>query len=232
MSMPPPTSESCGPSLRERLGDPEENTRAFAAEDAGFDDRAEDIGPLFDRLRQEPSRFVRDAIVTALRRMTADGVALRAVELLTIEDAYLRSAGVTLLQSRGGDAVPWLERAYPSADADVRKFLLDTASGLPGEDAERLLLTGIGDEDVNVCIAAVEYLGERAHPALRHTFEALLLTAREPMLLAALLSALEPVGDASTWAVLDQRFKGPEGFPPFLAPQLLHLKAKWGPARP
>ncbi len=222
-------AEPCDAPLRDRLADPEERARAFAAEDAGFDDQPQDVEPLFDRLRVEPSRFVRDAIVTALCRMTMDGVAARAVELLQTEDAYLRSAGVTLLQSRRQDVILCLERAYPSADADVRKFLLDTASGITDERADRFLLLALGDEDVNVRIAAVEYLGERANPAFRGAFEALARTASEPMLISALLSALQPVGDASTWTFLDHKFMGPEGFPRFLAPQLLRLMAQWGP---
>jgi HEAT repeat protein len=217
------------PSLREKLGDADESVRAFAAEDAGFDDRGEDVATLVERLREERSRHVRQAIVAALSRMTHVAVCEHAIALLGSDDPYLRNAAVAVLQTRGEIAVERLERAYPGANAAVRKLLLDTVSGIPGERAERVLLLGLADEDVNVRIAAVEYLGERRRPDLKHHFEALARDEHVPMLLSTALAALEEVGDAASWEAVEQRQFGPEGYPPFLAPQLLRVMAKCAP---
>lgn len=217
------------PSLSQRLCADDESDRAFAAEDAGYDDHAEDIEPLVARMRAEPSRFVREAIVTALGRMTHGAACDAVLPLLESDDAFLRSAAVTVLQSHPDDAGRTLSRAWAGADQDVRKFLLDAASALRGDDVEAVLLRGLDDPDVNVRIAAVEHLGERAHPSLKVRFEALVRDAEEPMLISTALTALEAVGDASSWDVVAHRYADPTGFPSFLAPQLLRLTAKWAP---
>ncbi len=221
---------STTPSLRERLEDADESVRAFAAEDAGFDDRGEDVPALVDRLRTEASCFVRGVLVTALARMHQDGVIDQAVLLLGSGDAYLRNAGVSLLQTRGVEAAPRMRIAFVAGDADVRKLLLDAASAVPGDEAVSVLLLGKDDPDINVRIASTEYLGERARPELKGHFEALVRTEREPMLLAAALSALEEIGDAASWAVISERSAAPGGLPPFLSPQVLRILEKCGAA--
>ena len=218
-------------SLRDKLEDRDENVRAFAAEDAGFDDRADDVAPLAERLWREGSRHVREAIVTALSRMTHASVCEQALALLGADDAFLRNAGVQVLQSRGEAGVGSLRGAFESArsDADVREFLLDAASVIPGARAEAVLLAGLDDEDVNVRIAATEYLGERLRPDLKPHFEMLVKNERVPMLVSTALSALEEIGDEASWSALEARLLDPEGFPAFLAPQLLRVMAKCAP---
>lgn len=214
--------------LRERLDDPDESVRAFAVEDAGFDARAEDVPVLAGRLGLEGSRFVREAIVAALARMRHAVVIDQAIAMLASEDAFVRNAGVELLQAAGTGAVGRIEEAFGSAGADVRKLLLDAASGMAGREAEDALVLGLDDPDINVRIAAVEYLADRARPELKPRFEAIVRAEREPMLLAAALTALEAVGDAASWAVIEERSQSPDGLPSFLQPQVLRVMAKCG----
>jgi len=222
-SMTAPTS------LGDRLTDRDESTRAFAAEDAGFDDRLEDVDALMQRLPSEPSRFVREAIMTALARMTHGAVCDHALSLLSSHDAYLRNAGVGLLRSRGSGALSRIALAFTTADRDVRKMLLDATSTVPGRDAEDVLVLGLRDADVNVRIAAVEYLGERSRPDLKGQFETLVRSEREPMLVSAALTALKQVGDAASWVILEELYFGAAQMPSFVAPQVLRLMAKWAP---
>jgi len=215
-------------SLELRLADQDESVRAFAAEDAGFDNNVEAIEPLVARLRVETSRFVRDAIFTALARMTHATVVDHAVQLLESDDAFLRNEAVTLLRTRGQDAIERLIETFRQTDADVRKFLLDAVSGMPGQHPEGLLLLGLEDPDINVRIAAIEHLGTRVRPELKEQFETVLLREDDPMLLSTVLTALEEVGDAETWSIVEQRYPNPSEYLPFLAPQILRLMAKWG----
>jgi HEAT repeat protein len=217
-------------SLRERLNHSDESVRAFAAEDAGFDGRVEDVEPLVERLRRESSRHVRETIVNALSRMTHDIVVEHALALLdSRQDAFLRSSAVSLLQTRGEAVIGRLKAAYSDADGDVRKLLLDTASGISGAEAEALLLLGFRDSELNVRIAAVEYLGDRIRPDLKGHYEAIVQTETAPMMLSTALGALEQIGDARTWKVIEALDFGETGCPRYLAPQLLRVMAKCAP---
>jgi hypothetical protein len=214
--------------LADRLCDTDETARAFAAEDAGYDDRADEVDPLFDRLLVETSRIVREAIAAALCRMTQARVSERAVGLLATQDAFLRSTAVSVLQAHP-ESIALVEGVYPAANEHVRKLILDAASAVRSESSDRLLIRGLEDADLNVRIAAVEYLGERARPELKGYFERILRTEEDPMLLATALSAVDPIGDETTWATLHARYQDSSKCPPFLVPQLLQAMAKWAP---
>lgn len=216
--------------LRERLEDDDESTRAYAAEDAGHDDRPEDVAPLAERLAREPSRAVREAIVNALCRMTGEAVSAWATEMLRSDDAFVRNAGVTVLQSRGAGVFDRLAAAFLEADVDVRKFILDAAAGLRGDGVERVLALGLDDPDLNVRIAAVEHLGGRKRVELRGRFEAIVAGDDDAMMVSTALAALEETGDAGSWAVVERRFGDVSSAPAHLAPQALRVMARCAPA--
>jgi HEAT repeat protein len=216
--------------LRARLRDDDESARAFAAEDAGFDDLAVTIAPLLERLDVEPSRFVREAIVAALSRMTQSAICGQVVPLLSSEDAYLRNAGVSILQSKGDAALEVIELLLASPDTDARKLALDALSGIGSAQAAGLLVRGLGDGDVNVRIAALEYIGDRGRGEAKEAVEALFEREQEPMLLSTALAALEAIGDAATWEVIERRFARLEDVPPYLCAHWLRVLGKWGHA--
>jgi HEAT repeat protein len=91
-----------------------------------------------------------------------------------------------------------------------------------------VLKLGLADPDLNVRVAAVEYLGERGRPELKDYFEALVQCESDAMLLSAALSALEAVGDEATYEAIEARFAH-DAVPAFLAPLVLKVMAKCGP---
>jgi HEAT repeat protein len=200
----------------------------MAAEDAGYDDLVEAIVPLCERLTMESSRSMRQTIMAALHRMTHDEVIAQALSLLSNEDVFVRNSAVALLQSRGQTALSGLEKHFDSTDVDVRKLVLDALSAIGGDEAGRLLARGIGDPDLNVQIAAVEYLGERSDirqaPAIATLFE----SAQDPMLLSAAATALSLLGGIGSWQAVERRFPAFNQVPAYLVGPWLSLFACCG----
>jgi HEAT repeat protein len=215
-------------SIRERLWDKDEDVRAMAAEDAGYDDLIDAIAPLCERLPLESSRSMRQTIMTALQRMTHQEVVEQALSLLSNDDVFVRNSAVALLQSRGTAALGGLARYFGNAGADIRKLVLDSLSAIGGDEAERLLARGLEDTDINVQIAAVEYLGERG--ATRHVpaIAALFESAQDPMLLAAAAAALSVLGGHDSWQAVARRFPTFKQVPAYLVASWLNLLAAFG----
>ena len=215
-------------SIRERLWDEDEDVRAMAAEDAGYDDLVDAIAPLCERLPLEPSRSMRQTIMTALQRMTHQEAIEQALSLLSNDDVFVRNSAVALLQSRGIAALGGLAHYFGNPDADIRKLVLDSLSAIGGDEAGRLLACGLEDADINVQIAAIEYLGERGSVTHVPAIAALFESAQDPMLLAAAAAALSVLGGHDSWQAVARRFPTFEQVPAYLIGAWLNLLAAFG----
>ncbi len=201
--------------------------RAWAAEDLGCGDVGTALPALLARVRVEPSRAVREAIVTALSRLTDPAVPAGVAELLSHDDAFLRNGAVALLRARGAAAVPAIRRAFESPDPDLRKLALDILGAIETPDADALYEAGLRDRDINVRIAAIEYVGEHRRAGFRPCLEALFPDEPNPMLLAALFATLASIGTEQTWSVIAARFPTVESVPAFLRGAWLRALAQW-----
>lgn len=137
----------------------EEKTRAFAAEDIAYDGLVEGIGPLLERLQEEPSRFVREVIINSLKTMQGPELIAQVIPFLNSDDAFIRNGCIDILSRQGEDALGALRRSVSSLDKDIRKFTLDTLFQIGTESAAELIADSLNDADVNNLITAVEYLG-------------------------------------------------------------------------
>jgi len=184
----------------------DEADRSNAAEDLGYANTAEAILPLVERLAIEPSRKVRETIFLALERIEDPAALIMVAELLGSDDAFLRNQAVGLLQRKGSASVPVLLARMHDGDADVRKFVLDTAAGISSPEVEPIYDAAIRDKDTNVLIAALEYLGEQRKVRFKPTVEAIFMEAKEPMLVCAAFAALLRIGDAASWNCILWRY--------------------------
>lgn len=137
----------------------EEKTRAFAAEDIAYDGLVEGIGPLLERLQEEPSRFVREVIINSLKTMQGPELIVQVIPFLNSDDAFIRNGCIDILAGQGEDAIGALRSSLSSPDKDIRKFTLDTLFKIGTESAAELIADSLNDADVNNLITAVEYLG-------------------------------------------------------------------------
>lgn len=184
----------------------DEADRINAAEDLGYANAAEAIRPLVERLSADPSRKVRETIFLALARIDSPEVPIQVAALLDSDDAFLRNQALGLLQQKGAAAVPVLLARMDDADPDVRKFVLDTAARISSPAVEPIYEAAMQDQDINVRIAALEYLGEQRKSRFKPAVEEIFLKATEPMLVCAAFATLLQIGDAVSWQHIRRRY--------------------------
>jgi HEAT repeat protein len=146
------------PGLLATLDDNAADARRWAALDLAGEQAA--VTALADRLGREPSRPVRDAIVTALVQTGGTLVATELVKHLGSEDAAVRNAAVRGLGlvDATADLVPSL---LADRDSDVRVLCVMVLAALRDPRVPGWLLGVIEhDQDANVCGCAVDVLAE------------------------------------------------------------------------
>ena len=189
-----------------RLSSPSEAIRIFAAEDLGAEQRADSAHLLVERLAQEQSRAVQQAIFHALTAIGVEAVAGYVPSLLESEDPYVRNQAVRMVQGGGTTSVPIVRELLASSDHDIRKLAVDVLSGLRFEDAADLYAIAIGDPDMNVVITAMESIRPRQNARLADLVVQKVLEANHPMLLLAGLESLVRLQDRSAYIRFRARF--------------------------
>jgi len=203
------------------LSNPDECERIYAAEDIGLAGQGEGVGPLFERVVEERSQAVREAIFRALARISDHAVIPRAAELLSSDDSGLRNQALELLQSRGGAALPELRRLLSVDDRDLRKFAVDVLSRIEAPEIEELLEIALADNDWNVVITALENVRHCHTPALRQAVLRHALCGGHAMLVLAAMEALGRIGDAECYRRIREKFPTLETTPSlYLRPAL------------
>lgn len=204
-----------------QLSSPDECERIYAAQDIGLAGHGEGVDPLFQRVVEEPSQAVREAIFAALAQIPDPAVIPRAVELLSSDDPGIRNQALELLQSRGGAVVPELRRLLRAEDHGLRKFAVDVLGRIETPEIEELLEIALGDSDWNVVITALENVRHCHTAALRRAVLERALSGEHPMLGLAALEALARIGDAECYQRIRERFPTLEATPSlYLRPAL------------
>ncbi len=200
----------------EKLNCRDEAERIYAAEDIGYLNSADGVAALSERLGNEPSRAVREAIFQALIRIEADAAIEACIGLLDSEDPQLRNQAVDVLRHKGAAAFPYLATVMREGDKDSRKLVLDILSEVDSSGAEAIYEAALSDQDMNVVITAVENTAKTRAVQFRQQIEGLLSTASEPMLLGVCLDALGGIGDEDSLAAIRRRFPTLATVPGFL----------------
>jgi HEAT repeat protein len=200
----------------EKLNGPDESDRLYAAEDIGYLNAPEGVAALLDRVGQEPSRAVRDAIFQALTRMDGEAATEGSIVLLKSDDPQIRNQAVEVLRRKGTMAIPGLTLIMRDGDKDLRKLVLDVLIALPTTGAETIYEAALSDPDPNVVITAVENLGRTRATQFRGQVEHLLLhSGSHPMLVGACLEALGGIGNEVSLVAIRRRFPDLAAVPDF-----------------
>ncbi len=215
----------------ERLSSGDEAERTYAAEDIGYLNAAEGALALLERLRDERSAVVRDAISQALGRIDAEDAIVGTIPLFESEDPQIRNLAVSVLRHKGERSIPFLKKAMREGDRDTRKFVLDVLSGIPLSGVAEIYAAALSDEDPNVAITAVENLGNARATEFRTQIEAYLEGDGHPMLIAACLEALAAMGDESSLQKIRRRFPKLPDLPDFFLTPCLKAIAALGTKR-
>jgi HEAT repeat protein len=214
-----------------KLNCADEAERAYAAEDIGYLNAPEGVPALLDRLGEESSRAVRDAIFQALIRIDADAAIEGSILLLASEDPQIRNQAVDVLRRKGARTIPFLNTVMRDGDRDMRKLILDVLSGSQAIGAREIYAAALSDADVNVVITAVENLGRIRAGEFRSRIENLLQAGSHPMLVGACLEALVGIGEASSLETIRQCFPHLAALPDFLLASCLKAMAALGSDR-
>jgi len=200
----------------------------YAAEDIGYGNELQGIAPLVAHLRTEQSRAVKEALVSALGRMTHEEVMSQAIGLFESDDAYLRNQAVALLAQRGKAALSHLLRAMASPDPNVRKLALDVVGQIRDPETHGILEAALRDADLNIVITSVEHIGNSQCRELKGRIEDMLEVAKEPMLVTALLETLCTIGDEDSLSLALKCFAPVEQVPEFFQYSLIKLLGELG----
>jgi len=176
---------------------PEEKERYCAAMDLSSFPREKVVKCLVERLTEEKSRLVHEAIVSSLIRIGTEAVVERCAELLRSEDAYVRNSALEILQVLDHRSLVVGRRLLHDPDPEIRIFAVNVLGELKSKEAVELLRQVIDeDKDVNVVAQAVEYLGEMGS---RHEDRETVRKAAErfsdPFLSYAVETALKKMGE-------------------------------------
>lgn len=151
--------EAIPDNLAGELASDSADRRWAAARAAGADPST--VPALGEALAREKSERVREAIFSALARISTPESLDVILTCLRSDDAALRTAAMDSLRLVSRQAAPVLFGLLKDPDPDVRLLVCDLMRDLRNDNAIRALCTLIETEnEPNVCGAAVEVLAE------------------------------------------------------------------------
>ena len=117
-------------------------------------------------LRNESDSRVREAMFTSLARIGTPESADHVISFLRSDSSNLRAGALDALRIMIGGMRELLPRLLDDHDVDIRILSCELARALPGPEATTLLCTLLsGEQEANVCAAAVDVLAEVGSPA-------------------------------------------------------------------
>lgn len=194
----------------EGLNADDERDRAFAVEDIIFEAVPGGLDLLLEHLLQEKSYFVREVIVKNLSQLEDQGLVQKLLPLLRSDDAFIRNAVIDIVSVKRDEVVAYLEPLMEDRDKDVRKFALDILFQLNTEEVAPYMACFLNDEDINIVITAVEYLGKLEAREQAGAVNRVLAGAQNLLLRCTCLEALARIGDARSRQIVAELFPAPE----------------------
>ena len=117
-------------------------------------------------LRNERDSRVREAMFTSLARIGTSESADLLISFLRSDSANLRAGALDALHIMVGRMTELLPRLLGDRDVDIRILSCELARTLPGPEATTVLCTLLsGEQEANVCAAAIDVLAEVGGPA-------------------------------------------------------------------
>jgi len=178
------------------LNSEDESDRLYAAHDIALTKDQNAALHLVNRLQNETSQLVKDAIVHSLKAVSCSIAYDTLFSLFSSNDAYLRNQAVAVFGSEGNEAIPFLTSKLDHSNQEIRKLILDALFEIGTDESILAIRAYIHDNAQNVVIAAVEYLGrlndKESVPELIDLFK----SENEAMLRSSILDTLSLIGDA------------------------------------
>jgi HEAT repeat protein len=124
------------------------------------------VAALATALRKETDARVREAIFTSLARIGTSESADLLISFLRSDSANLRAGALDALSIMTSGMPDLLPKLLGDRDVDMRILSCELVRTLPGPEATTLLCTLLaGEQEPNVCAAAIDVLAEVGGPA-------------------------------------------------------------------
>ena len=101
-------------------------------------------------------------IASVISAMEPDEAPIEAImDLLKLEDAYIRNLGISMLRDFGGSIKYYIVKFLIGDDRDLRIFAINVLGDVDFAESRDMLVELLEkEEDVNVAMTAVDYMGE------------------------------------------------------------------------
>ncbi len=173
----------------------EERLRLYAIEDIIETEEIEYANFFVDFLIKEKSDAVKNSLVNAILKLNNPDCYERLFALYSSSDAFLRNAAVKIMSSYKESVEAFLIYNLNHSNREVRKLILDSIVQIGTQNCLFAIRACLYDVDINVVIAAVEYLGKLKD---KNSGEELLLLfdkTTEPMLKVTILEVVKDFAD-------------------------------------
>ena len=154
--------------------------------------------------------MIRELIVEYFKKTDYDWLNKELVRLFASTNAFLRNAAMDILRNKRGNVINTLIESMESDDKDIRKLTVDTAYMIDDPRKVEVLKKGLKDEDINVVITTVEYIGELGLKEFKDCVFELYQKAKDPFLKVVSLETLSVIGDKEILEKLKPDFQNIE----------------------
>jgi len=108
------------------------------------------------------NKNVATKIASVISSMDADEAPIEMImELLKLNDAYVRNLGISILRDFGNSIKYYIVKFLIGEDRDLRIFAINVLGDVDFAESRDMLVELLeNEEDVNVAMTAVDYMGE------------------------------------------------------------------------
>lgn len=171
---------------------------------------------------------VREIIVDYFKKIDDDKLNRELVKLFSSKSAFLRNAAMEILRNKRGSVVDVLIESMNSDDKDIRKLSVDTAYKIDDPRKVEVLKKGLKDEDVNVVITTIEYIGDLGLKEFKDSVFEIYQETDVPFLKVVALETLAVIGDGEILKKLRSQLGEFENIDPILIYPYLRLIGNFG----
>jgi len=111
---------------------------------------------------QDAHKNVSTKVASVISSMDADEAPIEAImDLLKLENAYIRSLGISMLRDFGDSIKYYIVKFLIGDDRDLRIFAINVLGDVSFSESREMLVELLETEqDINVAMTAVDYMGE------------------------------------------------------------------------
>jgi len=152
--------------------------------------------PIMQYLRKnKESKFIQENLFEFVEKVSGKYAMAHLVNLLKENDVDLRNKTLDVILNIEQYGVNNLIKLITDADKNIRKIALDGLYRSSIKNALPAIKNCLNDEDINIRIAAVEYIGKNKDFSAKNEILNLLLNETNIMLKSACIEALSEIGD-------------------------------------